>query len=333
MRLARGLHDPVDGAPHDAGHRRTTGSSTPSPSRTKTGQIRSPSIRTTTDVDFLDLVTEVIDLRSFSNLWYWIVLAILWSSLSHWTLGVPYHVVARARRGDQRAQQDMHALAEINGARILAVTDQSAAVLIGLATFIASGLAVTGWIYRVEFLQAVFLLVFPAMLVGALTIRTARRLRRTGFEAVDRELRMHRIYVQMLGVVFIFLTAFWGMYTNPVLHIARDDKRAEAMARALAFFDPTMPVLRFPGWDCLPYDRVSPNPEVSAARMATLAALAAGRPGTRFVLLTTLNAATQYVPARDLLREAAFVATVGGRIDEAALRPSSCAWASSRRPR
>jgi hypothetical protein len=175
---------------------------------------RRPSIRTTTDVDFLDLVTEVIDLRSFSNLWYWIVLAILWSSLSHWTLGVPYHVVTRARRGDQRAQQDMHALAEINGARILAVTDQSAAVLIGLATFVASGLAVTGWIYRVEFLQAVFLLVFPAMLVGALTIRTARRLRQTGFEAVDRELRMHRIYVQMLGVVFIFLTAFWGMYTN-----------------------------------------------------------------------------------------------------------------------
>jgi hypothetical protein len=54
-------------------------------------------------LDFLDLVTEVIDLRSFSNLWYWIVLAILWSSLSHWTLGVPYHIVARARRGDERA--------------------------------------------------------------------------------------------------------------------------------------------------------------------------------------------------------------------------------------
>jgi hypothetical protein len=77
-------------------------------------------------VDFLDLVTEVIDLRSFSNLWYWIVLAILWSSLSHWTLGVPYHIVTRARRGDDRAVSDMRALAEINGARILAVTDQSA---------------------------------------------------------------------------------------------------------------------------------------------------------------------------------------------------------------
>ncbi len=105
----------------------------------------------------------------------------------------------------------------------------------------------------------------------------------------------------------------------PVLHVARDDKRMAAMARALAFFDPSVPVLHFPGWDCLPYDRVSPNPEISAARMATLAGLAGGLSGA-FIVLTTLNAATQYVPPRDLLRASAFVATVGGRLDESALK-------------
>ncbi len=165
-------------------------------------------------MDFLDLVTEVIDLRSFSNLWYWIVLAIMWSSLSHWTLGVPYHIVTRARRGDERAARDMQALARINGERILAVTEESAPVLLGLATFVASGLAATGWLYRVEFLQALFLLLFPALLVGGLTILTARKLSRTDYADVARALRIHRIYVQMMGVVFIFLTAFWGMYTN-----------------------------------------------------------------------------------------------------------------------
>jgi transcription-repair coupling factor (superfamily II helicase) len=40
----------------------------------------------------------------------------------------------------------------------------------------------------------------------------------------------------------------------------------------------------------------------------------------RFVLLTTLSAATQRVPAREVLAEAAFTARVGDRIDEAALR-------------
>ncbi|MDG4648845.1 component of SufBCD complex [Roseibacterium sp. SDUM158017] len=165
-------------------------------------------------MDFLDLVTEVIDLRSFSNLWYWIVLAMLWSTMSHWTIGVPYHIVARARRGDERARRDMQALAEINGERILTVTDQSAPVLVALATFLATGLAVTGWLYRVEFCQALFLLIFPAMLVGALTVLTARKLRATGYADVAHRLRVHRVFVQMLGVLFIFVTAFWGMYTN-----------------------------------------------------------------------------------------------------------------------
>ena len=106
---------------------------------------------------------------------------------------------------------------------------------------------------------------------------------------------------------------------RPVLHVARDDKRLEEMRRALAFFAPDAVVLSFPAWDCLPYDRVSPNPGVSATRMATLAALVHGIPG-QFILLTTLNAAAQKLPARDVLREAAFAADVGSRVDEAALR-------------
>ena len=106
---------------------------------------------------------------------------------------------------------------------------------------------------------------------------------------------------------------------RPVIHVARDDKRMAAMQAALAFFAPEMPVLTFPGWDCLPYDRVSPHADISAARMATLAALVHQVP-PQFVLLTTLNAATQRVPAREVLREAAFTARVGHRIDEAGLR-------------
>ncbi|MGJ8626516.1 MAG: transcription-repair coupling factor [Sulfitobacter sp.] len=105
----------------------------------------------------------------------------------------------------------------------------------------------------------------------------------------------------------------------PVVHVARDDKRMAAMQAALRFFAPDMPVVTFPGWDCLPYDRVSPNADISAARMATLAALVHGMPDT-FILLTTLNAATQRVPARSILRDAAFSAQVGSRIDEGALR-------------
>ena len=110
-----------------------------------------------------------------------------------------------------------------------------------------------------------------------------------------------------------------GRAGGPVIHVARDDKRLAQAAEALRFFAPDMPVIRFPGWDCLPYDRISPQADISAARMAALAGLVHGMPA-RFVLLTTLNAATQRVPAQEVLRGAAFTAHVGQRIDEAALR-------------
>ncbi|PWJ14391.1 transcription-repair coupling factor [Jannaschia seohaensis] len=106
---------------------------------------------------------------------------------------------------------------------------------------------------------------------------------------------------------------------KPVVHVARDDKRAEAMAAALRFHAPGTTLLRLPAWDCLPYDRVSPAAEISAARMSTLTALAHGLSG-KFVLLTTLAAATQRIPSRKTLKGAGFAAHVDQQIDEAALR-------------
>ncbi|MBC7154093.1 MAG: transcription-repair coupling factor [Rhodobacteraceae bacterium] len=106
---------------------------------------------------------------------------------------------------------------------------------------------------------------------------------------------------------------------KPVVHVARDDKRLEAMRTALAFFAPDAVVLSFPAWDCLAYDRVSPNPQVSALRMATLAALAHGVP-VPFILLTTLGAAMQRLPARAVIRDAAFSARVGSRVNGDDLR-------------
>jgi hypothetical protein len=165
-------------------------------------------------LDFFDLVTEVIDFRSFSNLWYWIVLAILWSSLSHWVLGIPYHLVQRARRGDEESLRDLHALAEINTRRILGFADLSGTGFVASSAFVLTSLAVLGWGYRVEFAQAVILLLAPLILVTALTVHTARGIRASGFDRLEIRLRNHRIMVQGMGILFIFVTAFWGMYTN-----------------------------------------------------------------------------------------------------------------------
>ena len=104
-----------------------------------------------------------------------------------------------------------------------------------------------------------------------------------------------------------------------IIFVARDDKRLDLMRKSLWFFSPNIPILDFPSWDCLPYDRVSPNADVSSARMATLAALSSGFEAP-IVLLTTLNAITQYIPNRAIVSNNSFVAIVGRTINVKELR-------------
>jgi transcription-repair coupling factor (superfamily II helicase) len=104
-----------------------------------------------------------------------------------------------------------------------------------------------------------------------------------------------------------------------IIFVARDDKRLDLMRKSLWFFSPNIPILDFPSWDCLPYDRVSPNADVSSARMATLAALSSGFEAP-ILLLTTLNAITQYIPNRTIVSNNSFVAIVGRTINVKELR-------------
>ncbi|MGV6820657.1 MAG: transcription-repair coupling factor, partial [Parvularcula sp.] len=99
-----------------------------------------------------------------------------------------------------------------------------------------------------------------------------------------------------------------------VVHIARDAARAAAMREAVSFFAPGVPVLRLPAWDCLPYDRLSPAPEVVATRMATLSALVNRPANAPLVVITTIAAALQRLPSRDMVRTASFSAKPGATV-------------------
>lgn len=85
-----------------------------------------------------------------------------------------------------------------------------------------------------------------------------------------------------------------------LLVIARDGNRMADLEQAIRFFAPTLETLSFPAWDCMPYDRVSPNSAVVARRMAALSQLARHQPqkGKTLVVLTTVNAAVQRLPKR-----------------------------------
>lgn len=167
-------------------------------------------------MDWTRLIFDLIDLRSFSNLWYWIALAVTWSSTSHWVLGIPYDMVLRARRAGGQAEADLEDMARINIARILYIAREAGVILLALLAFALTTLALLGFVYRVEFAQAVFLIAAPLSVVGLMSVATARRIEAGAErgEALRRRLALHRVSVQVVGMLSIFVTAFWGMLQN-----------------------------------------------------------------------------------------------------------------------
>jgi transcription-repair coupling factor (superfamily II helicase) len=102
-----------------------------------------------------------------------------------------------------------------------------------------------------------------------------------------------------------------------ILHVARDGQRLERLQDGLRFFAPDREVLVFPAWDCLPYDRLSPHPDIVAERLETLVRLAApkkaGAPAR--IILASAGAALQKVPPRSLYAQAAKVLHKGDTVD------------------
>jgi len=167
-------------------------------------------------LDLTQTIFEVIDMRSFSNLWFWIALAVMWSTASHWVLGVPWDMITRARRKGGKFEDDVAVLVRVYVDRILHVAEVSGLVLIVLVCFALTSLAVLGFAYGIEFAQALFLLGLPMTIVGLMSLRSARIIAATQPEGAElyRRLHIHRMSVQLIGMASIFITTMWGMFQN-----------------------------------------------------------------------------------------------------------------------
>ncbi len=169
------------------------------------------------------LITQMVDMRSFSSLWFWMAIAVYWSLSSHWVLGVPQDMIHRARRIGGEAVSDLETLVRINSQRILHYAREATVPLIAVATFILTVLLTLSVFYRIELAEALLCFFIPAILQMLLSIRTSRLIE--GGEgmgdAMFRRLFRHRITIQVLGMFAIFVTALFGMYHNLITVIPR----------------------------------------------------------------------------------------------------------------
>jgi len=142
--------------------------------------------------------------------------AVVWSSASHWVLGVPYDLINRARKHKGVAEEDLQDIVRVNVNRLLGITEVAGSILTVFVFFLLTVLFTLGFLYRIELCQAIFLIAFPLSIVGGLSYRTAQKIKDANPEVEDLYgfLNRHRFWTQLIGMLAVFCTAMWGMYQN-----------------------------------------------------------------------------------------------------------------------
>ena len=107
---------------------------------------------------------------------------------------------------------------------------------------------------------------------------------------------------------------------TPVVVIANNSRRMKLLQDEIAFFirdHSTAPLLSLSDWECLPYDVVSPQPEIISDRLRTLAQIPHLEQG---ILLSTVPALMQRLPPSEYISGHSFFLETGQIVDPDKLR-------------
>lgn len=95
-----------------------------------------------------------------------------------------------------------------------------------------------------------------------------------------------------------------------LVHIVADGVRAGFLMDALSVVAPDIEVLSFPNWDTVPYDRVSPRPDVIGTRIDTLSHILSPSKKPR-IIITTASAVMQKLPPKEFFKDTALTVHEG----------------------
>lgn len=118
------------------------------------------------------------------------------------------------------------------------------------------------------------------------------------------------------GYDAFLLASLWEKSKHDILYIVSDGVALENTAHILSVVRPEAEVLKFPAWDTVPYDRVSPNVNITATRVNVLSALAQQpNPKKPRIIIASAGAAIQRLPLKKIFLNSMKNIRVGGELN------------------
>ena len=118
------------------------------------------------------------------------------------------------------------------------------------------------------------------------------------------------------GYDAFLLDKFAHNSSQDLLYVVSDGVELQRCADILEYLAPKLEILRFPAWDTVPYDRVSPNVNVISQRIDTLAALALKPTSSKpRVIITSVGALMQKLPPAKIFLNSSREVKAGGKLN------------------
>lgn len=177
---------------------------------------------------FFSTIFSILDARSFTSPWFWLVLIVFWNITSRNVLGVPNDVISHASRALRRQHID-------EPREVLQLLDWLALQIPRWGIGFRSGviltagtccgltvLALLGFRYQLEMAQALTFLCLPFAVLLVLRVRLARQLEwvlqavslgqpvRVGATEALRRIDRYRLQHMIISLVAVIATSFWA---------------------------------------------------------------------------------------------------------------------------
>lgn len=159
-----------------------------------------------------ELMDELISRRSFSSLWYWIMVGVFWVLINRRVMGLPQDMLERARAGGD-ALRAFETMAQLQAQRAVQNWQRGQVFNLALVSGVLTLTTVLAFWYGIELAQAVWFLICPLVIVWAMSLRAAG-LVLNGFGQGDALLRVmykFKFRLQVIGIVFVFSNIIFAL--------------------------------------------------------------------------------------------------------------------------
>lgn len=158
---------------------------------------------------------ESLEYLTFTSAWYWVFIALAWSSRAHWTISIPFDAIVRAERRGAQWEEDLDNLAQIMSRRVNHFARGGGVWGVAIVTFALAALITGSIVTQSQFVRGLTAVAVPMAIAAFGDIRLALRIHDTGLRGyhLRRALVWRRFLNQATGLFSLLLAASMGALT------------------------------------------------------------------------------------------------------------------------